>query len=81
MKHLPPLNDERQEILAAAPAVFGADVLNENANRAAPDVLQVTIGHDGRITMRGPRAAVVELMACCARNGLLIEFDYLNWCG
>ncbi len=81
MKVLPPLNVEKQENLVAAPAVFGPDVLAENPNRVGPDVLQVTIGHDGRITMRGPRAAVVELMACCARNGLLIELDYLNWCG
>jgi hypothetical protein len=64
-----------------APAIFGAAVLDERSKVNEPTVLQMTISHDGRITMRGPRAALVELMACCARNGFVIEFDYLNWCG
>lgn len=81
MKHLPPTNNQGRPELAATPALFGADVLAENVDRAIPDVLQMTVSHDGRITVRGPRAAVVELLACCARNGMVIDLHYLNWCG
>lgn len=81
MKRIPPPDESHPENPAAAPAVFGPDVLAENAAAGAPAVLQLTIAHDGHITLRGPRTAVVELIACCARNGLVIEFDYLNWCG
>lgn len=81
MKHFPPTDNKGRPELVAAPAVFGVDVMAENVNCANPTVLQATISHDGRITLRGPRAAVVEFLACCARNGMLIDLDYLNWCG
>lgn len=68
-------------IIQAAPTVFGPSVLDERATTDETAVLQVTIAHDGRLTIRGPRAAVMELMACCARYGFVIELDYLNWCG
>lgn len=65
----------------AAPLIFGAELLHERAATGEPAVLQMTLAHDGRITVRGPRAALVEFLACCARNGFVIELDYLNWCG
>lgn len=63
------------------PAVFGPTVLAECVEMDEPAVLQLTLAHDGRLTVRGPRAALVEFLACCARNGFVIELDYLNWCG
>lgn len=63
------------------PALFGPDVLDERAAVPEPAVLQLALTDDGRISVRGPRAAVVELLACCARHGLVIQLDYLNWCG
>jgi hypothetical protein len=65
----------------AAPAIFGPGVLAESAANDGPGVLQVTLADDGRLTVRGPRVALVEFLACCARHGFFIELDYLNWCG
>ena len=67
--------------LIEPPALFGPQVLAERDDAPEPAVLQVTISDDGRITVRGPRAAVVEFLACCARHGLVIDLTYLNWCG
>lgn len=66
---------------AEPPALFGPGALDERAGAPEPVVLQLTLADDGRITVRGPRTAVVELLACCARHGLVIDLAYLNWCG
>jgi hypothetical protein len=66
--------------IAPAPALFGPEVLDEVAPTERA-VIQVTIGHDGRLTVRGPRVAIVELLVCCARYGMVVELESLNWCG
>ncbi len=67
--------------LHVTPALFGPQVLAERDEAGEPAVLQLTLSDDGRLTVRGPRAALVEFLASCARKGFVIELDYLNWCG
>lgn len=61
--------------------LFGPSVIAEGQPQAEMTVLQITLADDGRITFRGPRVALAELLVVCARHGFVIDLDYLNWCG
>lgn len=62
-----------------APILFGPSLLTEASGLSA--VMQITLGPQGELTIRGPRPVVVEMLVACARRGLLVELEYLNWCG
>lgn len=63
-----------------APALFGPRAPAQ-AEPSQSAVIQITLNSQGQLSVRGPRAAVVELLVACARRGLVIKLDDLNWCG
>jgi len=64
------------------PVLFGPEALPAVAGQAlAEGVLQITLAPDGRLTVRGPRAAVAEFLLTCARYGWVIRLNDLSWCG
>lgn len=64
------------------PEVFGADslILDQNDLRTQ-GIVQISLTEDGRVSFRGPRAVVNQLLLACAQRGLVLEIETINWCG
>lgn len=45
------------------------------------DYLIVRLGQDGSIQLQGSHREVERFLAECARSGIVLNLDYLSWCG
>ena len=66
----------------AAPAAGGSP---PSAGEVLPapscDYLQISLGADGRVQVRGTQAAVAEFLDLCAQAGLVLDSTQAHWCG